>query len=396
MTIKSIVIIGSSIEAWLPAAYIRARLPSAYKISIIETSKSKDENRLIARPNSKDMHALLQFSEADLGQHAQAKPLLAATINADIALPFGRYGLDRDGAEFQHLWRRIYPDTPIQNINLFNLSLALQKAALFIPQAPQGMPSYDYGYDLSTNGYLSMLKQAAKDVLNLEAKKLEIHHDSGKISAIDCGDTHIQADLYIDATRDGHVSNIISTLMDNWHGNCLSICRNFDETDHKNGIRLYRLQKAMERLIALWPDTSFAPSELNEYNRLANAEQEHIRDMNALLAHDKKEMSNRKALQRKIAVFESRGRIANEDYEIFSKSEWIAALAAANISPASYDRLADRADEHDLKQWIKQLEQAIGQYVHMMGQRTIKSSPQSHGNVTTDGNIISNISGLVK
>lgn len=409
MSIKSIVIIGSSIEAWLPAAYLRARLPAAYSICVIEIDKPHDDYAIIARPSSKELHHLLHHSEQDLARGAQAKPLLAAQINAassNILLPFGRYGIDRDGAEFQHLWRRVNPDDRMECLNDYNLSIAMHRAGLFMPQAPQSLPQYEYGYILSANGYQAMLQKSAVDTQTIAAKTMRVHRDGDHISSVDCGGQSVQADLYIDATQDSSIYNISADMKPGdssnvWRGNCLSISAGFENIDHQSGMRLYRLQKAMERLIALWPDSDFAACELNEYNRLTLAQQEHINDMNILIIGDKKSMQSRPALVRKTSVFSARGRVTSEDYEVFSKAEWIAALIAAHMKPASYDRLADRADLDVLRQWVKQLEQAIREMIIMIKQkqnisqsRTVQSE-QDRGIVRSNGNI-SNISRVTK
>lgn len=409
MSIKNIAIIGSSIEAWLPAAYLRARLPAAYSICVIEISEPQSHDKIIARPSSVSLHQLLHHSEQDLARGAKAKPLLATQINtarSGILLPFGRYGIDRDGAEFQHLWRRVNLDDRMESLNNYNLSIAMHRAGLFMPRAPQGLPQYEYGYTLSARGYQAMLKKSASDTQAIATKTLQVHHDGDHISSIDCGDKSVKADLFIDATQNCSVRNVLtdtkhSNLDNAWCGNCLSISGGFDILDHQSGMRLHRLQKAMDRLIALWPDDDFNASELREYNRLTLAEKNHITDMNILLKNDDQAIIKRPALQRKISVFSARGRVANEDYEIFSKSEWIAALIASNIKPASYDRLADRADLNDLRQWMEQLEQMMGRLITVMQQKQYvpqsgNAQPMQNQGPITGGNITSNIARMAK
>lgn len=379
--LKRIIILGSAIEAWIPAALLSARLPSDdYQISLFDTSdidKWADKkiansqmlsHTVLARPASLRLHHILQISERDLGQYARARPALCAAITTDnaapILLPFGQYGIDRDGTEFQHLWlRNKYEnsDQPISDapINDYNLAIAMHEAQIFAQNGPPALPKYDYGYILDQNSYANLLKKCAAKVQPIMAKDLEIIISNNQITSINMGgDTHV-ADLYIDASYDGFLRRKIDDSAMAWSGNCLALINGFDEWDHQTGMRFHRLQMAMERLINLWPDVDFAASEINEYNRLTHAETAHIHDMNQLLRMaaglNSKNDNISSALQRKISVFESRGRIAMEDYEIYSKSEWMAALMAYNIIPKSYDRMALRIDKNILYQWMTEL-----------------------------------------
>jgi len=369
-TLRHIVIIGTGVEAWLPAAYLRMRLPhEEYSITLIDnnTKYEPQTDHIIARPNSKKMHQAMQLSENDIARYAEAKPLLCAEVETSfsddpILFPFGRYGIDRDGAEFQHLWRRLHHGDRVCKLSDYNLAMALHKAELFIPKAPPNMPSFDYGYKLSEKGYLELLKKTAHTIKYIICDKVNPVIDHRRIASLQCDGQEIHADLYIDAT----CNNIVHTdLADDmfWHQNSLSITKGYDIMDHQTGMRLHRLQMAMERLIKLWPDSNFSDSEIGEYNRLSQAEYDHIEDMHILLSMGQETIHQRSALQRKISVFKARGRIAIEDYEIFTKPEWIAVLTAMDIQVQSYDRLADRIEIKALDQWINQMKDALAAFI---------------------------------
>lgn len=365
--LRSIIIIGNSIEAWLPAAYLRARLPSdEYQITLIEASEdimSNGDNMsgdILARPSSKSLHHILEISEHDLGSKANARPALCANITNDagihINLPFGSYGIDREGAEFQHLWKFSGSQKPLTE---FNLALVMHDAGVFLPEPPKGAPGYDYGYILDEQGYVNLLKDKA-NAQHIISDAIDVIYDNDGINALICDGESITADLYIDARS--HSDDEIA-----WNNNHLKIAGGFDPLDHQSGMRLYRIQMAMERLFKLWPDAEFAPIEIAEYNRLCAAQAEHVRDMNCLLQQDIEGCSD--ALIRKIKLFESRGRIAAEDYEIYSKAEWIAALSAFGIETQSYDRLAMRMSPEAAAQWIDQLHAAIASVVQQLSDK---------------------------
>lgn len=370
--LQHIIIVGHNIEAWLPAAYLSARLRhDDYKITILETVGQRSENRdILARPTSKTMHPILHISESDLGRHAKARPALCAAINAadQILLPFGQYGIDRDGSEFQHHWKCAGETdaAAIGELADYNLAIAMHRSRIFSPTPPAGMPAYDYGYVLDESGYCDMLKKAAAKVQHFLVDDCNIITANGKISSIHSGDTAYKADFYIDASDDKMLRTKIDDSDAAWSGNCLSLLGGYSDGDHDTGMRLHRLQMAMERLIALWPDSEFAACEIFEYNRLTAAQEDHIADMDMLLSGSDKHRSP--ILERKINVYHARGRIAAHDYEIYSKAEWIAALSAAGITPQSHDRLAMRMDDDARRQWIIQLKNMIANMVQQANQ----------------------------
>ncbi len=360
--LRRIIIIGDSIEAWLPAAYLRARLPSDdYQITLIETAENSIANNgdILARPTSKNLHHTIETAEHELGSKAKARPALCAAITNDkgatINLPFGNYGVDREGTEFQHLWKFSGSEKPLSE---FNLALVMHKASLFIPEAPKGAPAYDYGYILDEQGYKNILKSKA-NAKHIMADTLSVKHGVHGIDEIICNDISHCADLYIDARNIDYETA--------WQNNHLKIIGGFDAFDHQSGMRLHRIQMAMERLFKLWPDREFAAIEIAEYNRLEAAQSVHMKDMNLLLQQNVQGCSD--ALTRKIKLFESRGRIAIEDFEIYSKAEWIAALSAMGIVAQNYDRLAHRIDAIALAQWVEQLHAAIANVVKQLSDR---------------------------
>lgn len=383
--IKDIIIIGSSIEAWLAAAMLRMRMPGAdYNISVIESHNNpiNPKAEILARPSSIGLHHILQLSEADLGQYAQARPALCAEIHGHspkpILLPFGQYGIGRDGAEFQHLWKRYQEINTANGHNCapladYNLAITMHKASIFTPTAPSGLPHYDYGYILNEIGYVTLLKTRAANVQHICADHIKVNIDQGQIMTIDVDHQSLKADLYIDATSEKMLRTKIDAHDAAWSGNCIEIIGSYSDIDRQTGIRLHRLQSAIERLISLWPNNEFAHCEIDEYNRLTHAEQKHIYDMNALLlsglSPGQAAANKSAALLRKISVFQARGRIAVEDYEIFSKAEWIAALLSTGISPQSYDRMALRMDEATLERWMTQLRDMVDKMI-IQGKRS--------------------------
>ncbi len=364
---------GNSIEAWLPAAYCCARLPSDdYQIILAETKGNTggSDGDIVAKPSSKNLHHVLDIAEHDLGSKAHARPALAASIAIDnglhIDLPFGHYGIDREGIEFQHLWKYSGSQKPLSE---FNLALAMHKASVFLPEPPKGAPVYNYGYMLQEEGYINLLKSKAR-ATHITADNITLQQSNGAIDKVICDGESLKADLYIDARHYNYAAtntNVTYTDGNAWQHNHLRITGGFDMLDHQSGMRLHRIQMAMERLFKLWPDREFAAVEIAEYNRLEASQSLHINDMNLLLQQQTQGCSN--TLARKIKLFETRGRIAIEDYEIYSKAEWIAAFCAMGINAKNYDRLAHRINSDTLAQWIEQLQVAITNVIEQLSDK---------------------------
>ncbi len=357
--IQYIAIVGDGLRAWLPAAYLSARFPApAHQITVVSTGDIADEGDVSARPNVRHIHQVLQITEQELATVAKARPALSVNVskadNALLELPYGNYGLDQAGAEFYQYWRRADMMGKAQPLEVFNLALKLSEAGKFVPSAPNGFPKFDYGYTLSRGGYCSLLRQyAERNGVQSTGRfvKANFNADDSRVLVLEVDGSPIHCDMVVDTTISKTVADEMGVADVGWTGNCLSIGVGPDVP----GIEIFLLQSAMERLIALLPDQSFNASETGEYNRLAYAELARIEDMIDLLRTDDRSPE----LQRKLDVFGARGRVAIEDYEVFTKAEWIAALTDHGIKPEYYDRLVDRADPNELVSWLNQLETAI-------------------------------------
>jgi hypothetical protein len=357
--IQNIAIVGDGLRAWLPAAYLSARFPApAHQITVVSTGDIAEEGDVSARPNVRYIHQVLQITEQGLATVAKASPALSVSVakadNALLELPYGNYGLDQAGAEFYQYWRRADMMGKALPLEEFNLALKLAEAGKFVPSAPNGFPKFDYGYTLSRGGYCSLLQQYAERNGVQSAggfEKANLNADGRRVLALEVAGSPIHCDMVIDTTASQAVAGMLDGNGLGWTGNCLSIGVGPDIP----GIEIFLLQSAMERFIALLPDQSFNAPEIGEYNRLAHAEQARIDDMVDLLRTDNRSPE----LVRKLDVFGARGRVAIEDYEVFTKAEWIAALTDHGIKPEYYDRLVDRVDPNELVSWLNQLETAI-------------------------------------
>lgn len=135
-----------------------------------------------------------------------------------------------------------------------------------------------------------------------------------------------------------------------WFRNCLSL--GVGALEPLEPTRLALVQTAITRLLTIFPDRRFNPSDAEECNRLTSLEYERIRDF--LILHYKattradspfwnycRDMAIPDSLRNKIELFASSGRLSLFDDEHFGEDSWLAVLLGQNVLPQSYDPLVD-------------------------------------------------------
>lgn len=140
-----------------------------------------------------------------------------------------------------------------------------------------------------------------------------------------------------------------------WNKNCvaLGLASGFLEPLESTSIHL--VQRALAVLIKLFPDRTFEEANIDRYNKLLTWEFERVRDF--LVLHYStnerddtafwrhcKTIAHPDSLTEKIEFFRGYGRIEREDTELFPAQSWLYVMLGQNISPRSYDPLADTLD----------------------------------------------------
>jgi tryptophan 7-halogenase len=157
-----------------------------------------------------------------------------------------------------------------------------------------------------------------------------------------------------------------------WNKNvvALGLASGFMEPLESTSIHL--VQEGISKLLALFPDRSFAAHERDEYNRITATQWEQIRDFLILhyTANDRsglpfwercKAMTIPENLQQKIDLFAGTGRLFRYQDELFAESNWTAVLIGQGIIPKKNDPLADAMDVQQLGQMLGRMTQLFHQ-----------------------------------
>ena len=162
-----------------------------------------------------------------------------------------------------------------------------------------------------------------------------------------------------------------------WNRNviALGLASGFMEPLESTSIHL--VQTSLARLISFFPDDEFVQADIDEFNRQTAFEYERIRDF--IILHYKaterddtpfwrhcRDMAVPAALQHKIDLFRSRGRIFRENNELFAEVAWLQVMIGQGIVPKGYHALADLLPEEEVAGYLKHVEEVIARCVEVM------------------------------
>jgi tryptophan halogenase len=158
-----------------------------------------------------------------------------------------------------------------------------------------------------------------------------------------------------------------------WIGNCVAVGESAIALEPLDGLQLHGIHIGLSHLIALFPVDAGEMPEADSYNALVAAHARNIRDFQ--IAHYKLNQRRGEAywdraraapgpesLNFKIALFASRGLIAQYDDESFEAQNWASIFVGHGVMPRSYDPMVDAvAREEQIEKFQRLLRHIAGE-----------------------------------
>jgi tryptophan 7-halogenase len=161
-----------------------------------------------------------------------------------------------------------------------------------------------------------------------------------------------------------------------WNKNvvALGLASGFIEPLESTSIHL--VQSGINKLLQHFPDRTFAPANIDAYNRRQHLDYERIRDFIILHYHANlrvgplwdyvRDMEIPDTLAHKLAVFRERGTFANAAEEMFTPTSWMAVMMGQGVMPEGYDPLLAYEDLGTLRTGFTRMKRHLADLVASM------------------------------
>jgi len=164
-----------------------------------------------------------------------------------------------------------------------------------------------------------------------------------------------------------------------WSANVVAMGRAAADFESLESSSVSGTHCAVLRLLSLLPDRSCAPEIADEYNRITNQVHDHRRELLCLFYalsqrtdspfwQHRHDLSRPPALETRLDLFRSHGRLRLRDNEPCDHDYLIAALIGLECLPDGYDPLVDAADPSVIQPQLLALRREIGEIVARMPQ----------------------------
>ena len=162
-----------------------------------------------------------------------------------------------------------------------------------------------------------------------------------------------------------------------WKGNCVAVglASGFLEPIESTSIHL--IQRAIVRLMQMFPTDGIAQSDIDEYNQQAATEVEHIRDFiilhykvtnraDTLYWRQARDMTVPASLQHRIDLFRQTGRVFRVPNELFAENSWIQVMIGQGIMPLQHHQSADLMGDAELSHFLGSIKGAVDKTVSQL------------------------------
>ncbi|NQZ83735.1 MAG: tryptophan 7-halogenase [Colwellia sp.] len=160
------------------------------------------------------------------------------------------------------------------------------------------------------------------------------------------------------------------TRRKHWNKNCIAIglSSGFIEPLESTGIHLF--QKAIVRLMLMFPSQGIKQSVVNEFNKQSREEIDNIKDFIILHYHltDRKDtpfwrycrnMDIPDTLQHRMTLFRESGQVFKKAEELFGETSWIQVMMGQGLMPEQYHPIVDLMPDDELANFLNQIKSSV-------------------------------------
>ena len=159
-----------------------------------------------------------------------------------------------------------------------------------------------------------------------------------------------------------------------WNKNCIAVglASGFIEPLESTGIHLF--QKAVVRLMQLFPLQGINQADVDEYNDQTKKEADNIRDFIILHYHltDRRDsefwrycanMPIPDSLAHRMKLFKESGRVFKKADDLFGETSWVQVMMGQGLMPEQYHPIVDMMTDDELQAFLNKIKNGVGKRV---------------------------------
>jgi tryptophan halogenase len=162
-----------------------------------------------------------------------------------------------------------------------------------------------------------------------------------------------------------------------WVRNCVAIGLSSGFLEPLESTSIHLIQTSINKLLLFFPGSVPCQPDIDEYNRMALREFEHVRDFIVLHYHATRRddsplwnycraMEIPQTLRQKMELFQEKGRLLSETYELFAQGSWFQVMYGQGLRPEAYNPLVDVLPVDEIAKYFEQIRAVIGKCVEAM------------------------------
>ena len=161
-----------------------------------------------------------------------------------------------------------------------------------------------------------------------------------------------------------------------WHKNCVAIGLSSSFLEPLESTSIHLIQTAVTRLLRLFPGDDFNPAVISQYNHEVNQELDFVRDFIILhywlnerpepLWKHCREMQVPDSLRHRVELFADRGRVVEENFDLFKTASWVAVMQGQGVKPKGYDPMADYKPSDRLVEMLQRMRTSFAKATEAM------------------------------